>query len=88
MVQKPPGPTKKINGKFQLILIACPPDKRWRDIDNLSKAVLDWCERVGMIANDKDCSKKITWWGTEEEAPTGCRIVITPMEPNLEIDNT
>jgi Holliday junction resolvase RusA-like endonuclease len=44
------------------------------DGDNRMKGPLDWCERVGLIHNDRDCD---AWSGTWGDAPAGCRVILT-----------
>lgn len=44
------------------------------DLDNVgSKAVLDFAQRVEVIANDKHCEELRVRWG---DAPHGCRLII------------
>ena len=44
------------------------------DGDNRIKAVLDFCQSAGLVANDRDCDGGSWAWG---EAPSGCRVVLT-----------
>lgn len=44
------------------------------DLDNrASKAVLDFAQDVGLIANDKHCAEFHARWG---DAPHGCRLIL------------
>ena len=71
---------KPIKGHFQVELILVPPDKRWRDTDNLSKAPLDWCQRIGIIENDRLSKQTLIRFGEASEAPTGFRIKIKALD--------
>ena len=43
---------KPLAGRLRVEIIAMPPDKRKRDLDNLFKGVLDAMERAGVYEND------------------------------------
>jgi Holliday junction resolvase RusA-like endonuclease len=43
------------------------------DGDNRIKAVLDYCQRCGLIANDRGCDAGSWEWG---EAEIGCRVTL------------
>lgn len=47
------------------------------DLDNKIKAVLDYAQRVELIADDKFCERLLVEWG---EAPEGCRLILRSME--------
>ena len=38
--------------RLSLTINAFPPDKRWRDLDNLGKAIMDGLEHAGVFPND------------------------------------
>ncbi len=42
----------KMAGKLAVEIIACPPDRRRRDLDNLLKATLDALQHAGLYADD------------------------------------
>ena len=50
-------------------------DRGRRDLDNFAKGVLDWAQRVNLIANDRACDRLTMSW-TEDLAPEGCRLVL------------
>lgn len=52
-----------ISGPFEVTITFTPPDKRWRDIDNLSKAVMDFLQHSQIITNDKNARKVTLEWG-------------------------
>jgi crossover junction endodeoxyribonuclease RusA len=43
---------RKMKGRLYIEVIACPPDARRRDLDNLWKAILDALQHVGVIEDD------------------------------------
>ncbi len=49
----------------------------YTDGDNRTKAVLDWCQRAGLVKDDKFCE---AWPGEWGEAPTGCRITLEALD--------
>ena len=59
--------------RFSLSLIAYPPDKRKRDIDNLLKPVLDALQQAGVIEDDS----QIDFLSISRAAPMkgGCMVV-------------
>ena len=79
MVQKPRGPFKTIEGPFKIRIMLSRPDRRSRDSDNYSKAPQDWLQRAGIIKNDKNSLETRIGWVTDEEAPVGMRLIITPV---------
>lgn len=63
---------KTIVGPFEAKIVL----RRQRgDLDNRSKGVLDWLQSRGVIADDKYCERLVLEWG---DAPTGCRVTVTP----------
>ena len=41
-----------VSGRVAVQIIACPPDRRARDLDNLTKALLDALQHGGIIQDD------------------------------------
>lgn len=76
--QKPKGRFPTITGKFNVHLKLSRPDQRRRDVDNYMKAVLDWAQQAGIISDDCNVMDNRTSWVTDEEAPTGAVLIITP----------
>lgn len=64
---------QRIAGPFKLTLLAVPPDKRHRDLDNLLKASLDALGHAGVIENDKYCRWIEARW-VEDGAP--CTLIL------------
>jgi len=52
----------RVKGPFVLSLVATPPDKRARDLDNLLKPVLDALQTGGAIENDSLCRCLMIRW--------------------------
>jgi crossover junction endodeoxyribonuclease RusA len=52
----------KVKGPFIFSLVATAPDKRRRDIDNISKVVLDALQAAGAIEDDCLCQCIISSW--------------------------
>lgn len=69
-----------IRAEFEASILVCPPEGGQRgDLDNRIKAVLDWLQRVGIVANDKHCQRLMIEWTEPERAPRGCRVTIRPL---------
>ena len=47
-------PTERLGGLLQVGLLAYPPDRRRRDLDNLQKALLDSVVAAGVIEDDSN----------------------------------
>lgn len=47
-------PTNAVSGKLEVEIIACPPDRRARDLDNLFKGLLDALKANKVIRDDAD----------------------------------
>lgn len=45
-------PRKPLTGRLVVQIVAYPPDKRARDLDNLLKPILDSCQGGGLFEND------------------------------------
>ena len=50
-------PLKNINGRLVVNIVAHPPDRRMRDLDNLLKITLDSLEGTGLFENDSQIDK-------------------------------
>jgi len=48
---------KRLDGRLAIRILACPPDARRRDLDNIQKALLDALEHGGVYGDDAqiDC---------------------------------
>lgn len=46
------SPQKAIQGRLRVWIVANPPDRRKRDLDNITKAVLDALQHCGVIEDD------------------------------------
>lgn len=73
--------SKKIAGAFGIEIALCPTAQGHPrgDLDNRIKAVLDYLQRVEIIANDKNCQRLVAEWVVRERAPHGCRVTVTPI---------
>lgn len=50
---------RKLKGEIELSILACPPDKRRRDLGNLEKAVGDALEHAGLYDDDYQVSRLV-----------------------------
>jgi len=69
-----------MTGRLAVMLMASPPDRRRRDLDNLQKPLLDALEHAGVYANDSQIDLLITDRG-EEVVAGGCVIVMIDERP-------
>lgn len=67
----------KVAGTYELLIRAVRPDKRRRDIDNISKAVNDLLQCAGVVEDDCLCVKLTCMW-VKDGPPV--RVTITPTE--------
>jgi Holliday junction resolvase RusA-like endonuclease len=65
---------RQIKGRFELTLTISDRQRRG-DLDNRLKTVLDFCQRVNLIENDKHAERIVLEWGN---APEGCRVRLAP----------
>ena len=73
---------KVIAGPFDaLIMFDRTRARAHRDLDNRAKAVLDWAATRELIANDKHCQALTMVWTPREDAPDGCRLILTERAP-------
>lgn len=49
-------PALPASGPVQIVIAASPPDRRWRDLDNLLKATLDSLVHGGVLTDDSQVS--------------------------------
>lgn len=61
---------KPIRGRFTALIVVKRSNK---DLDNHSKAVLDFLQSRNFIVDDKLCEEITLRWG---DAPTGCRVTV------------
>jgi Holliday junction resolvase RusA-like endonuclease len=67
----------KITGPFMVISRMSPNGRGQKDLDNYTmKAILDLCQRTGVIENDKSNKAGGCLWG---EAPLGIRVTLVPV---------
>jgi len=64
-----------IPGRFEATILCA--ERANRDLDNMSKAVLDWAQSRRFIVNDKLCRKLTLEWVEPKRAPDGCRLILT-----------
>jgi crossover junction endodeoxyribonuclease RusA len=57
-----------VTGRFTFEMLVQRPDKRARDIDNLTKPVLDLLKKAGVIRDDSDAKRIVLEWS--DDAPT------------------
>jgi crossover junction endodeoxyribonuclease RusA len=71
----------KITGAFHIDISLCPTSQGHPrgDLDNRIKAVLDYLQRVEIIANDKNCQRLLAEWVDLSRAPHGCRVALRPL---------
>jgi len=62
--------------RFSAIIYLRAEDRKRRDLDNFSKCVLDWAQRVDLVTNDRGCDELLMRW-SERFAPEGCRLTLT-----------
>lgn len=75
--QKPKTGWAQITGPFD-VAITLTTKKRFKmDGDNRIKAALDWCQREGLIVDDKFLNRLELTWG---DAPLGFRISLVPAD--------
>ena len=61
-------PVQHYTGKVDVWIMAKRPDRRARDIDNLSKPILDLLENQNVIVNDHFVETLVLWWTYREDA--------------------
>lgn len=70
---------KKIDGLFSAEIHLHPPDQRHHDIDNRIKPILDLCQHVGVISNDRFCRELYVVLGRPEPPLGRASIRLRPM---------
>ena len=71
----------KLDGRLAVHIVANPPDRRRRDLDNLPKALLDALQHAGLYDDDG----QIDWLLIErgERKPPGClEVEVREIQPN------
>ncbi len=79
LLQKKNQP-KAISGPYGAILIAVKPDRRRRDLDNLTKVCKDFAVQHGLVPDDSLCEKLYVRWGTPKEAPLGAKLILRALQ--------
>lgn len=69
---------KHIPGEFSLSIVLVRKDKRVKDLDNFTKAILDFCKAHGLIEGDHLLDRLYIRWGKPHEAPLGARVILKP----------
>jgi len=72
--QKP----EPIRGRYTIKILIKRPDKRRRDISNLSKEVNDLLVRCGVVEDDSLANDDHPEWS--DVIDEGCRVILTPVE--------
>jgi len=54
-----------VTGRLEVRVVAFPPDKRVRDLDNLEKALWDALAHAGVFKNDVQIKRKTVEWGDD-----------------------
>lgn len=75
--QNKPEDFHTIEGQFDAEILVCA--KRRRDADSTAKSVLDAAEAYLIIRNDSQCRRVTQELVSQERAPLGCRLTITPL---------
>lgn len=70
----------KVEGHYALIIVACRPDARKRDLGNLEKPISDALKNAGIIEDDHLCQKITMAWG--ESGKTVFVQVISTLPPS------
>lgn len=65
--------SKRVTGSYKLTILATPPDKRKRDLDNLLKAASDALVKSGIIDGDHLCRWIEAKW---VDGDPGCQLIV------------
>jgi hypothetical protein len=68
-------PKRKITGPFEVTILLS--TKHGGDGDNRIKAALDWLQSREIVRNDVDCRRGSWAWVDPDQAPRGCRVILT-----------
>lgn len=71
---------KGVQGPYGLTILACPPDRRKRDLGNLEKAVSDALAKGGAVQDDSLAQTISLEWAAGEPG-----VVVTAMETKLRL---
>ena len=78
-VKRVVGPVATLRGRLAVCVLACPPDRRARDLDGMHKALLDALTHAGVWADDSQIDALVTLRG--ERVQGGSVVVrIEPMQ--------
>ena len=72
---------RPIKKPIALVIVAHPPDKRKRDIDNLLKATLDAMEIAGLYVNDNQVHEINIKWGSVQRIAS-LEVMVTVLQGN------
>ncbi len=70
-----------IIGPFNVVLTIDWHRRFKSDLDNRTKAVMDWAKRAGLIEDDRFQNRVVIEWG---DAPMGARLRLTPVVPDTD----
>jgi Holliday junction resolvase RusA-like endonuclease len=70
------GQPRKIEGNFKAVLILAERKSGKGDLDNFVKCVLDFAVKHQLVSDDRLCRALYVRWGTDQEAPMGCRLTL------------
>jgi Holliday junction resolvase RusA-like endonuclease len=75
LTQKKEQP-RQIDGNFKAVLILADRKSGKGDLDNFIKCVLDFAVNHQLVRDDRFCKALYVRWGTKEEAPRGCVLIL------------
>lgn len=70
------GKSRKCATSLRVAILACPPDHRRRDLDNLSKALLDAMQYSGLYVDDFQIDELEIKRGPVDQNKTGYALVV------------
>jgi len=65
---------RKLDGPYRLTILATPPDRRARDLDNLAKPCGDFLQSIGLVTNDKHMRELSMAWSDGPGAGVTCTV--------------
>ncbi len=65
------GKITTLSGEAEVEILACPPDRRRRDLDNILKATLDALESAGVVEDDAQFKRILVEQGGLDRAGGG-----------------
>ena len=69
-----------LTGRLRVSILVHPPDRRQRDLDNMSKAILDGLAHAGVYANDAQIDHLELIRGSLAQPKGGVEVTITETE--------